>query len=564
MATHVSNQKPVFLSPEFKTLYTGDFSLENLVHENISEKCFQPMNPNNPVVVQDDKGNNIVAQNITDNICNSLGSQYNSASEQFIKGFFQQTLACYTPNTLTVNDTFAVQSAAKCKLPMPSNTVIYTAKDDVIPASTQLIAGACDWNFYFASLAMFARIDNMSGVYFSQESEFIEFQNYIQTELNMLTQAQAPIPQDTLNLFNGFFKLQLNQLTESIILRNDYDENNEEWSFARMLMYFIMEYKANSGKGEDTYGLLPFSLLDLYCPCVLIFVNVEKHARATAKEINDEWKTVKKSLASKPTVMSNKQINKLTTVQRNLQKMGQMAQMNIAMSNMPANKAARAIRFMKKQPSAVDIHKLIQYKFKNMANVVQSENTIKLQKMTFNRPSRRNPDSPDIKGKASSIKFRPDIHIYLDCSGSISEENYRDAVKSLIILAKKMNVNMYFNSFSHVMSESKKIIVKNKTTTQVFNEIIAIPKVSGGTDFEQIWHYINASPKRKKELSLIITDMEFTARRHFVKHPRWCYYVPISNAPYGWKYLIQAAEEFCQSMQHIDPNIRNKILIPKN
>ena len=44
-------------------------------------------------------------------------------------------------------------------------------------------------------------------------------------------------------------------------------------------------------------------------------------------------------------------------------------------------------------------------------------------------------DSPDLKGKQTGIRFRPDIHVYLDCSGSISERNYQDAIKSLIKLA---------------------------------------------------------------------------------------------------------------------------------
>lgn len=561
MGVHISNQKPVFLLPEFNQIYTGDFNLDELVDANISQKCFEPMNANQPVVVQDDKGNNIQPHDITVNICDSLGQTYNNASETFIKGFFQQTLACYTANALTVNDTFSVQSAVKCKLPMPSNTVIYTAKDDVIPASTQLIAGACDWNFYFASLAMFARLDNVLGIYFAQESEFKEFQTYVQNEINMLTQANAPIPPDTVNLFGDFMKLQLNQLTESIILRNDYDENNEEWSFARMLMYFVMQYKANSGKTENEYGVLPFSLLDFYCPRTIIFVNVEKHARASAKDVNDEWKLIKKSLISKPQVISNKQLNKLTSVQRNLQKMQMLTQANINMSNIPANKVAKGMRFPKKQPSAVDIHKLIQFKFKRMANVVHSENVLKRTKFTFNRPSRRDPESSIYKGKVTSTQFKPDIHIYLDCSGSISEDNYQAAIKGLISLAKKMNVNMYFNSFSHILSDCTKLNIRDKSVKQIWNEFMRIPKVGGGTQYEQIWHYINQSSKRKKELSLIITDMEYTAPRHFVKHPRWCYYVPIDNAPCGWQYLTQCAENFANSMQHIDPDIRKKILM---
>jgi predicted metal-dependent peptidase len=158
-----------------------------------------------------------------------------------------------------------------------------------------------------------------------------------------------------------------------------------------------------------------------------------------------------------------------------------------------------------------------------------------------------------------SVQYRPDLHIYLDCSGSISERDYQDAIKSCIRLAKKMNVNFYFNSFSHYMSQTTKLQCKDKSISQIYKEFRKIPKVGGGTDYEQIWHYINQSARRKKEMSVIITDMEYTAPNHYVEHPRFCYYAPISSS--SWSQVCICAEHFIKSMQSICPDIRKHCLM---
>ena len=85
-----------------------------------------------------------------------------------------------------------------------------------------------------------------------------------------------------------------------------------------------------------------------------------------------------------------------------------------------------------------------------------------------------------------------------------------------------------------------------------------IPKVTGGTDYEQIWHYINQSAKRRRELSLILTDFEWTPASHFVQHPKNLYYIPCSNM--NWKAICHYAEMFGKAMLRNEPNIRKHIL----
>ena len=193
-----------------------------------------------------------------------------------------------------------------------------------------------------------------------------------------------------------------------------------------------------------------------------------------------------------------------------------------------------------------------------MEFVNRSENAHKYVKSTFAKPNRRDPDDFNKMGKLMATKYKPDIHLYIDTSGSISERNYQDAVKACIKMAKKMNVNLYFNSFSSVLSQCTKLHTKDKTLAQIYSEFAKVPKVTGGTSFDLVWRYINESKKRQKELSILMTDFEWYAPNKYIKHPDNLYYIPVSNT--DWKSIVHYAESFVRSMKHIDPECRYKIL----
>ena len=127
-------------------------------------------------------------------------------------------------------------------------------------------------------------------------------------------------------------------------------------------------------------------------------------------------------------------------------------------------------------------------------------------------------------------------------------------------MAKKLNINMYFNSFSHIMSQTTRLHLEGKSPEAIYEEFKKVPKVNGGTDYEQIWHFINSdtSKKRQRELSLIISDFEWTARTATIRHPKNLYYIPCSTM--NWDFIVRHADEFCKSAVHNDPNIRAHVL----
>lgn len=550
---NIVNQKPAILSPVYQAKITGDFDPVPLIKETLCDPLRQPMVQGTPVSILSSKNTPVTDDDIVGQVIRCCGEVMDSVSETWCKELFGQGLAYFDKNThLAVSELFAIQSAVRAKLPAPTSTVIYTPATDVIPTSREFLAGQCDYDKFMAVMAFYTRAHTL-GFYFANETAFDAFKSYLQ---NLTAGFAAQIPAEVNQLLSDFqANISLSGLTESLLLRQKDGDNDEEYSFPRILVSALMGYTLQTSNAE--FGVLPFALGELYSPRTVVFVNVEKHARASAKQVADEWAIVNQSLSMQVRMVSQNKLTRLTATARHLQHIKGMAANAATNSGAPVGKAAN-LKFMAQPPTAGTLIRWIRKISSKMAVVARSENSYKSVKMTFAKPNRRDPDDFNKQGKMVSTKYRPDIHIYLDTSGSISEENYQDAIMACIKLAKALDVNMYFNSFSHVMSQCHKLTLKGKSTRQIWEKFKRIPKVNGGTDFEQIWHYINRSKRRQRELSLLITDFEWTARPQFVRHPRNLYYAPVSHT--NWDWLVRAAEEFVASAAHNDPDIRAHIL----
>lgn len=548
----ITNQKPVELSPVYDAVITGQFEPVDYLKDTVIKPIMTPLSPSAPVQFSAN-GGQLGEDDLTQYVLNCLTDTFDAAAETVAKDMFHKTLVYFDKTSdLSIQDLFAIQSAVKEQLPAPTAQVVYTPATDVIPACREFLAGICTYDKLFASLDFYAR-PQVLGFYFANSTEFDNFKTWLTGELQVLGSA---LPQNTNKLFADFQALNLNGLTESLILRNDDNENNDPCSFARTLVALMMKYaKATS---PALYGVFPFQLGELYCPKAVVFVNIERHSRATAKQVADEWQIINQSQQMKIKVVSTNKLNKLTGAVRAMKKISSGAvAANMAQNNPGVARAARA-KFRKTQPTQTDLVRILRRVVKKMATVAKSENSYKSVKMSFARPNRRDPDNFNLMGKLVSTKYKPDIHIYLDTSGSISERNYQDAIKALIIMARKMNVNLYFNSFSHCLSQCSHLRTKDRSLKEVYAAFQKIPKVDGGTDYEQIWHYINSSKKRRRELSIIMTDFEWTAPNRYVKHPKNLFYIPISHT--DWQGLTYWADKFVKSMAHIDPNCRARLL----
>jgi hypothetical protein len=559
MALTISNQKPAQFSPVHKLPVSGDYDPVAGITATLVDPLYAPLNANHSVTITDSQGNDLDKDATTQEILNCLGDTVDAHAESTVKSLIAQGSIYYDPKSpLLVNEMFAVQAGVQYKLPTPTPTTIYTAQSDVIPAAKKLLAGQVnDAGEFFASIA-YAYHPETLGFWFQSSAAFDDFKVWLTSTTASLS---AVLPQDTSKLLGQFSQISLKGLTDSLLLRKTDSDENDEYSFARVIIHMLMEYvrqnehAALAANTTPETGAMPFLLSELYSPRTLVIVNVEAHARATASKVASEWKMINSSIASPVKILSNRAISKLTALPRAAAK-AQAAASNMQKANQ--NGRSAKVTFRKQAPSKVDLIKDLTRALKRMGQVNRSQNIYKKVKSSFVKANRRDPDDWNKPGRIVSSHYMPDIHVYVDTSGSISEDNYQQSVIMLISLAKKLNVNLYFNSFSHMLSQEVLLKTANKSVGQIWKEFRKIPKVSGGTEYKQIWDYINMSPARRRRLSLVITDFEWYPPTTRVEHPKNLYYAPCSSM--DWATITNWAQKYVSSMHHIEPAIAQRMM----
>lgn len=547
----VKNLMPAILSPVYNHDYTQQFNPTEELKNLICSQIRQPMIKTIPAEILDDNGNTVTDDEIVGHIIQCCGDNVNVPEETWCKTLFKNTMAYFNPNGINVQMLFSAQSGVRAKLPYPTPTMVYTPSNDIIPVCRDFMTGQCTYDTLFATFAFYGQTDAM-GVYFINDAAFDMFKQHLDS---MTSPILNRLPPDTQKLLGDFKAIKLDQMTESLRLRDTPSQNTQAGSFARILQSALLNYTAAAPQQE--YGLMPFKLSELFVPISIVFINIERHMHATPGQIKNEWELIRNSLISPPPMISNQKLTKLTAGMRALQKI-QAAAVTATKNKINPQKAAM-VPFSKQPPKSIDITKLIVKIIQKMGVRNRSENSFKSVKITFQKPNRRNPDDFNKQGKSVSTKYLPDIHIYIDTSGSISEENYRDAVMACIYLAKKLNINIYFNSFSDTISQCSLLHTRDRTIKQIYNTFQKVQKVTGGTNFDAVWDYINISKKRQRELSIMITDFEYTPRNRQVTHPRNLFYVPCANVT-NWSQIVSYATTFCKACERLDPNMRNRIL----
>ena len=552
MAIVITNQRPTEIKSSFTPNIANTFDAMAMVDDVVVKPMLQPLIPTRPIDIDED-GTKLSSADITDIIFQCSDDNLDIAEEKRAKDIFRQCLTYYDPS-LNVQDIYAVQAAVKHNMPIVSDRVLYDS-DDIIESSKYFLAGQIDREEWFATMSFATRV-NAFGYYFANDDAWNDFKTWFSQQINAIS---SFLSADVMSCCNDILNMRLNYLTQSFVIRDNCNENNDPYSFARLFPAYLMMYEEHmrtNNQPEYIAGHMPFSISEHFVPRIIIITNVEKHAHAHVSEVNNEWKRIRSAMNMPPKVLNQNQIRKLDSIERIANK---LRAISAQLSGADDNFRAKMIRFRKTAPTHIDLTKAIMAVYKRSSQVQTSENEYKSYKMTYQKPSRREPDNPDRQGKTTRTIYKPDLHIYLDTSGSISQENYQDAVKTCIRIAKVLNINFYFNSFSSVMSSCTKLNVKNRSVGEIFREFERIEKVTGGTNFEQIWHYINKSAKRERELSIIITDFEWTAPNRYVKHPRFLYYAPVSGM--DWSGICDAAKCFAESMYGNCPDIRKHFMM---
>lgn len=473
-----------------------------------------------------------------------------------LRDFLAQTLLHYQPNFETIDASLMVQNATAENLPLPivqgARSIVYTVATDVIPVAKQYLAGQVSFNYWATSFGFTFRVPALI-VSMDTPDVYKEFQQYVQTTVAPF---QSQLPIDTSMALQEFYKTTLNDLAEGFRIRAKVGDNNQDYSFARILHTCVMQFVAQNGQA----GIIPTSLKEIIHPTTIMFLNVEKHAHSNNRDINKTWNSAMNM--SKAKLIGLNKIKKLSEEEqldamRQRSNVRRSALMNKAKD--PASRKKRAKPFGKQLKTSKQLTKEIVRILSKMKKVRMSNNVIKTRKTTFNKPNRRDPDNYDKPGIIYSHQYVPDIHVYLDTSGSISERNYKEACMAIIQLAQTLKTKLYLNSFSHVLSQPALVDIGNCSKETAWKRLQNIPKVSGGTDFDLVWDYIHQSPQRKQELAIMITDFEYTPSNSYTRPlPQNLFYVPCGG--FDIDKLRRNATYFVNSTRRLDANLRHKII----
>lgn len=588
MKISIVNQKPAEIYqlnnnlPHIKVSTDSDQYAEDVIaaiDKQITQPLYTPIG-SNPVEINDisDATNpiQIPSQAITDALVELwVNDNLDPDLDKQLNEIYRQSLLHYQPNKWLIDQQLSVEAMSKLKpqLPIPgatSNIVVYSPTVDLIPSAKSLLAQHTDENqlTWFGSLSGYLSgqsSNEMLLVTFKTKTAFDSFKATMQTTVSSFN-SQGNISTNDNKLLSDFQNIELNGLSETILLPPIHTQNHA-YSFTRILLAMLASTETN---GTDNMTVQPINMSQLFMPKHIVMLNLEEYAHTNAREINDDWDSIQKAIAinNKMNFATN---NSLTTA-------SQVAAMTNRQTTQKTNRSNVVFRlkqraFSGKPITSAKLLKAMSSIINNAITNKQTQNVYKKTSPSFMRPNRRKPDDPNLMGKVTSVKYRPDIHVYIDTSGSITEPQYRDTVVNLIALSKKIDANLYITSFSNTISPTTLLVTKDRSTKQIYADFIKIPKVTGGTDYLNVWTKIekidalNEKTGNSYQLNFIITDFEYNLPRSFkFTQGSPCventYYVPISTNTSGWKYILHYGNQFVEQMERAnDPTIRARMIM---
>lgn len=597
MSIKIRNQKPAVLYQDpFDVLpninadkSASDYEdlLTNHIRKRYVEPMFSPINSNNPVVIEDQSNGG--SQHIDeDTLYNGVMHLWTNPTldvnlQNQIGEIYRQGIQYHAQNDWYFEEQLGVEALTRMKLPVPSQKagkiVKYSASVDVIPTAKAYLAqpdatNAINW---FANMAAYTH-DRPFNNYLLMTVQTADVFNDIKQQVKNYVQgwqAQQPISKEVNKLLADFDKIDLtNDLSAGLFMPNGGGASQSEQdplSFTRIIMYVLSEFE----KSQNNPGALtvqPSNLQQAYMPENIIILNLENYAHAKAADIKKDWDVFEKALNAKKNLrfISNKKLMTAKAMNRNMQS-GSKA--SSADSKGKELARAKVKPFSGRPVPAAQMLSMMKRVVESQVTKQVTQNTYKSHKTSFMRPNRRKPDDINLPGKLTTTMYRPDIHIYLDTSGSISESQYRDAVTNLIMLTKRLNCNLYVTSFSHYVSQTTLLKTKDRSTTQIYKQFQTIPKVTGGTDFEQVWHKIDMIDEFNKknnyshQINFMVTDFGYRLSRGH----RWSqhqasvkntYYVPMSMDSHMWSRMREWAKDFREQMIKAgDYGVRKRMLM---
>lgn len=560
------------------TAVTDEYQLPVVLERLVNARLLTPISASSPVIVSETDAHGVVtsldAPAIAGILAEAIASDTPAANARALSLLSELSAVTITPDWPYLRHMFVAQSASEHRSPAPGPRVIYNAADDVIPPARDLIsiAGSTDyakgtlaWRSLLAGLGS-AFTPAVLGVGVLTADDFATFTQTALANARALNSA-GKVTDETLKKFTALAATGLEELTEGLILRKT-GEPTDDYSFARLLHQQIIAHARSvdaTARKDDAlprFVMMPFDIEQMTCPTIVVFANVEHHARAQPRAVTREWNAVAATAASPITMVSTKTLNKLNSASKRLDSHRNMVRSK-EKGRQTQRRAPIAGDFAADAPPPKQaIEDVVKY-LRRMEQVNHSQNVIRFRKKSFTRASRRRPEDPNVPGRSVGNRFYPDLHIYADTSGSISEGDYRNSVMLAAKLAKKLDVNLYFSSHSHVLSSETLIPTKGRSIPAIMDMFAKIPKVDGGNRFEVVYNYIQASPVRRRRLNVITTDFGWAPNSlSTFTHPENLVYIPVwdRSRPQGWEGVKRQAVTLVEELRRFDANIDHKFL----
>lgn len=486
-------------------------------------------------------------------------------THQTTKNLISTYINNYSPISWLKADNFLIDRLyQKYKLPEASDEIIYTIPCDIVEPVSNYLNDKIQAEQCITSISAYLNI-TAPIVMFKNRRSFHEFQEYIDRRIMMM-----PLKPETRRLLRQFTGLKANSGFKCVKLRSTQYARLAENTFARILMNLLEEYSADSMTiARDECVMVGASLRSRIVPLAIVFAVAENITIEDSETLNSDITEIKGFLdwldepkGDAPISINNnaeaedQPFDMLETNESEKQKEERIkSAINNITSNQPGSGRGDPTRRV--DPNSVKaLTKRLKKKIKQLiqSTSARTMNGRKTVIKTYMRESRRDPMNIDLKGQYYKTTYTKDLHLYIDVSGSINLSMIEFALNAAADIATELKLNLFVTPFDSELYEKQTIVIPGSVISKrsALKKLKRLPISGGGTEFDNVYKFIESSKKRKNEISIMITDYCDCPR---LPSPKTLYYMGCKGTS------PQTIENFIRHMKtHSNQNIRSKII----
>ena len=423
---------------------------------------------------------------------------------QLLINVLVENIENFPRNSFLIEEQFLVKSMLEQNLPLPGQVedqiIKYTLGNDVLPAGKQLLE-----NWDTQSLEQFF---TALGGYLKSNQYTTNYAIYVLKDDQALTRLKRKLSTYATNF-------EITQLKDNLFVSNAYadacylptKDKDEIQSIMRCVNFTLSEFVLDE---PDKIYYLPINIQQCIEPKRLIFINLENFCATNISRIHQWFEKLNALTEFDIEILSEQKIAQLEEITKS------KATLKKGFNTNTDNYQFTEITELRAPKSTVDMKKAILNVIGQQISSKKSENAYKIKGATYMKPNRRNPDDINLKGSKNQYKYHPDIHLFIDTSGSITESMYQTTLYTLIQTAKMLNTNIYITFFADDLTETFKVNAKYQNVENIKNQILGLPKITGGTNYAKVWAYINDIEKQANvyRCYFMITDFDYAPNKY--------------------------------------------------